>query len=197
MLDQLRLSLAGRVRWGHKIAADRPGIYFVSLSSDPGLNAGVLQEAPISREAVEAWLERVPSFTLGSVMRPRAGDVVAFLRRFWFPDENIVYIGRAKRLGPRIWQLFRHRLGDRRPHAGGQWLKTLPCLEALHVYFSECGSLVDAKAKEPAALDVFVRQVSEDTKAQLLNPDLPIPFANREHPQGNRKQNCISHSVLR
>ena len=170
------------------------GIYFVSPSANPSLNLGVLEQAPISLDAVEAWLRRVPPLSLCRVVQPPVRDVADFLKWFWLPDESILYIGKATRLRTRVRQLLRHQLGMRRPHAGGHWLKTLSCLGQLHVYFAECPSVETAAANESAALGMFMDQVSGETKWALLNAR---PFANREHPRGTHKQNGISHDVLR
>ena len=91
-------SLDGHVQWGQRIPSQKPGIYFVSLSADPGLNLGVLEQAPISLDAVEKWLADVPSFTLYGEVQPRARDVVDFFKGSWLPDESIVSIGTATSL---------------------------------------------------------------------------------------------------
>ena len=197
VLDKLGLSLGGHVQWGKRVPRTESGVYFVSLSQDPNANLGVLKRAPVSVEAVTKWLANVPTFAFGDVIRPPPKRVVDFLGRFWLPDENIIYIGKATSLSKRIGQLVRHKLGRRSPHAGGHWLKALSRIEGLHVYFSECASVDAAETSESAALDLFMAQVTERTKSLLFNPGLPIPFANRQHPRGNRKQNRIRHDVLR
>ena len=196
VLDEIGLSVGGRIRWGEEVPSSMPGVYVVSLSHDPTANFGCLAEAPISLPAVEGWLAIVPSLSLDGVVQPPADRLADFLNSFWLPDEDIVYIGKATRLRSRLSQLFRHRLGDRRPHAGGHWVKTLACLQKLHVYFSECESVEQAAAKETSALDAFVVRVSKETRALLPAPHLAIPFANREHPHGNRKQKRLSHDVV-
>lgn len=122
ILEQLDLSLDGHVRWGERVRSQKPVIYFVSLSADPSLNLSVPGQAPISLGAVEGWMEKVPSFTLSGVVQPPLRDVVEFLEGFWLPDENILYIGKATRLGKRIGQLHRHQIGNPGPHASGHWL---------------------------------------------------------------------------
>ena len=189
IVETLELPRAEHVCWGEKPGLRSPGIYFVSLSPDPASNA-VLPEAPISLEAVERWLSRVPDLTLhGS--RPEPSKLAGFLSRFWLPDENIVYIGKAARLGARIGQMFRHTLGAPSPHAGGHWLQVL-CVEK-YVHFS-CTSVQGAEQMEREALRLFMEGVSEETRGQLYNP-MPLPFANRRGPDGGRKQACIGHSV--
>lgn len=48
------------------------------------------------------------------------------LATFWLPDEVVLYIGLAgASVRKRVRQYYRTPLGDKRPHAGGWWLKTL------------------------------------------------------------------------
>ena len=89
ILSKLGLSLDGHVQWGQRIPSQQPGIYFVSLSANPSLNLGLLEQAPVSQDAVEKWLADVPSLALCGVVQPHAKDVVDFLKGFWLPDENI------------------------------------------------------------------------------------------------------------
>src|SRR4051812_27040174 len=124
LFERVRLSVAGTVRWGHVPATDEPGVYAISLCDDPSCNAGLLPQAPVDPARVAAWIARVPTFTYRG-KAAIATDVVAFLQTFWFPDESIVYIGKANCLSSRLQQYRGHKLGHRSPHAGGHWLKTL------------------------------------------------------------------------
>jgi hypothetical protein len=146
---------------------------------------------------VTNWIARVPTFRFNNAMQPSPQDVATFLARFWLPDENIVYIGKATCLRNRLGQFRRHRLGDRKPHAGGHWLKTLKNLNDLQIFFCECDSEALALAKESEALRTFVSQVSPTTRTLLYNPSNPIPFANREFPKGTCKQAMICGDVIR
>ena len=197
ILDQVGLSLSGHTEWGQDVAAGEPGIYFVSLSADPGANLGTYTLAPISLAAVQRWLAAVPMLTLDGIVQPPADSLVEFLSRFWLPDENIVYIGKATGLHSRTHQLFGHALGRRSPHAGGHWIKTLSCLERLHVHFAECVSADAASNKERCALRVFASQVSPCALSRLQALDVAVPFANLRDADGKLKQRSLCHSVLR
>ena len=195
LFDALNLRCAGSVPWGGSVPEKCSGVYFVSLSERVDDNDGSMATAPICREAVTKWIASVTSMRLdGST--PTVDALIECLQGFWLPDECIVYIGKSTSLRERLGQFVRHRLGERRPHAGGHWLKTLSCLDRLKVYFAICDSAADAEAHEYAALRTFVAQVSNATRNVLANPQLPIPFANREHPRGTRKQRRISHDIL-
>lgn len=125
---------------------------------------------------------------------PQASDVVEVLGSFWLIDEPIIYIGKASSLRQRLGQYFRHELGDRRPHAGGHWIKTLECLQSTFIHYAETATESDARKKEDDALTIFKAGVSSQHRSRITNP---IPFANREHPRGSRKQRDIGHDVLR
>jgi len=197
ILDQVGLSLSGHVEWRQVVGLEGPGIYLVSLSADPGANLGTCTRAPISVAAVQRWLATVPMLTLDGIIQPPADSLAEFLGRFWPPDESIVYIGKATRLHSRTQQFFCHTLGKRSPHAGGHWIKTLSCLERLHVHFAECVSADGASNKERYALRVFASQVSPCTMSRLQALDVAVPFANLRDADGKLKQRSLCHSVLR
>lgn len=194
MFESAGLALAGTVRWGELPATDAPGVYAISLCSDPRRNEGLLSKAPIDQARVSAWVERVPTFQFFRQLKPEPRRVVEFLSGFWLEDETIVYIGKATSLHARLGQYKRHKLGNRSPHAGGHWIKTLSNLDRMYIHFCVCPTVTIAECKEDAALAIFKRQVSPAIRVRLHNP---IPFANREHPRGVCKQDDICGDVLR
>lgn len=191
------LTITGKARWGQSIPCDDPGVYAVCLSDDPARNAQLLLTAPLCPIVVREWVEYVPTFALNGRLRPDPQDVASFLARSWLPDENIVYIGKATCLKDRLGQFRRHRIGDRRPHAGGHWLKALKNMGDLHIFFCSCPSVAVAEEREQKAIDVFAQQVSPATRQRLYNPQVPIPFANRIDAKGVRKQQVIGGDVRR
>jgi hypothetical protein len=197
LFARVGLTIKSAVPWGQKVPCDGPGVYAVCLSGDASRNSPVSPQAPLSLDRVREWIEYVPTFTLDGKAGPSAVAVARCLQTFWLPDETILYVGKATCLRARLDQFRRHRLGDRKPHAGGHWLKTLAVLPYLHVFFCECESVGQAEAKEHEALGVFVGQVSAAARARLHNPELPIPFANREYPRGTGKQRRIRGDVHR
>jgi len=115
----------------------------------------------------------------------------ARLDSFWIPGETVVYIGKATRsLATRIGQYYRTPLGDRAPHAGGHWIKTLSILDDLRVTWAEAE---DPSTSEDDLLRAFAELVSKEAAANL--PAGPIlPFANLEIAGGVRKAHGISAS---
>lgn len=189
------LNISGCTAWNVPPNNPRPGVYVVSLPSTGIANTGFLPHAPISVALVREWIGRVPAFTFQGQQFPRAELVAEFIQRFWLPDECIVYIGKATSLRRRLGEFFRHRLGDRMPHKGGHWLKTLTNIHHLSVFYAECLSEPEAIQKETQLLQLFSRQTSAASKSALFNPDCPLPFANLKISR-QRKQNCIRNCVL-
>jgi len=75
--------------------------------------------------------------------------------RCWLPDEVILYFGKANvSLRDRVGAYYATRLGKRRPHAGGRFLKTLAVLDELWVHCA-CGD-EDAEAR---MLGAFIGRV--------------------------------------
>lgn len=193
LFQKVGLSLAGTVPWGQSPSTDQPGVYAISLCSDPSSNGGLLPRAPIEIEKVQAWISRVPTFCYRGQMSPQPTVVAAFLNEFWIDDESIVYIGKATCLRKRLDQFRRHKLGNRSPHAGGHWIKTLANLGDLFIHYCICPTADAAESKEDEALALFKGQVSQRCRCALHNP---IPFANRAHPPGVSKQKAICDDVL-
>lgn len=192
-LDPRQLKTA---KWGQPLDSNSIGIYIISTCGQPDQNSNLYDQAPIDENTLRFWLSKVPSFQIDKAPNPTINDLKKRLSGFWFPDENIVYIGQTESGGglrSRVNQYYRTELGERKPHTGGNWIKTLNILNQLFVHY------IDDKtppATEENLLHVFVKQVSDKTKNKLVDPLLPIPFANLELEKGNRKRHGISKSKL-
>ena len=87
------LSPCGPSLWGDAIDETRPGVYVVSVASDPNTCFGLFDTPELPQDLMPKWLD----------------------------EEPIVYIGRTRRpLRQRIRELYRHRYGRKSPHRGGQ-----------------------------------------------------------------------------
>jgi hypothetical protein len=182
------LEPAGVVSWLDPVPDRSPGVYVVSLSSDPGTTKGGLIRCPLDPGTLEAWLAVRPQLTVDGG-RPTVEELSGRLAAFWLPDEVILYIGKAgTSLRHRVDQYYRTPLGARRPHAGGHWLKTLSVLQDLHVYWAPTD---EPEPAEDELLRRFCAGVSHRTRGILRDPDHPFPFANLEWPAGTRKQHGI------
>jgi hypothetical protein len=114
------------VQWGNEVESSEAGVYIVSTSNYPDKNPKLNKEAPIDEKILSYWLQKIKTLKIGS-KRPSVEELKERLSKFWLPDENILYIGQTTKqfLNKRISQFYKHELGDKRPHAGGCWIKTL------------------------------------------------------------------------
>ncbi len=187
--------ILGQVKWGQKVNCNYPGIYVVAIT-DSAEKIVCSVDAPISVKIVQDWITYVPKLNLDG-KRPRYEDLVNRLKEFWIPDETILYIGKAgTSLKDRVNQYYNTRLGDPKPHAGGHWIKTLKNLSDLNIFWT---TSVGEKAKdvEERFIKNFIRNVSNESKQKLFDPEYPFPFANLEFPKGTRKRHGLQCQVNR
>ena len=165
----------------------------VSLSDNPDKHNGLLKDCPISKDIIKNWISKVDGFKLDNNLTFDSFPIIERLSKFWLPDETILYIGKApirsngKGLGNRVNEFYRTKFGEKKPHAGGHWLKALSVLSQLFVYYIPCNNSGDIEIK---MLKLFVESVSQNTKSKLYDSDLPLPFANLELRQ--RKNHGLS-----
>ena len=184
MLRRVGLKPEGPVAWGCPALTRAPGIYIVEVSAALGV-------APIALSAVRAWIRRVPTITVDG-SPTTTGVLAARLAAFWVPSATVVYIGQAS--GPvqgRVAAYYRTPLGDRSPHAGGHWIKTLSCLHRCLVWSAATD---DYDAAEGEMLDDFTRTVPAAERRALHDPSLVLPFANLKNGHGQAKTHGIGGS---
>jgi hypothetical protein len=194
LFSKVGLSIAGQVIWGETVPENGPGVYIVAISSNPSIEPERLYEpAPISNTAIKYWIRKVPRIELDG-RKPSVSALAARLKRFWLPDESVLYIGKTdKPLRSRVGDFYRTPLGDRRPHAGGHWLKTLSIIDNLTIFWALTHK---AEEKEKRMLKLFMQQVSELTRKNLCDPFLPLLFANIELDKSQRKRHGIKGPTL-
>lgn len=183
------------VQWGRPIDTSSIGIYIISTSLNPDSNSNLFDNSPVDESVLDFWIKKVKTIQING--RPASvGELKQQLNSFWLPDENIIYIGQtesSKGLRGRVNQYYRTELGDRKPHAGGHWIKTLKILNELFVHYIPTQNPMDVEKK---LMQNFISQVSDKTKIKLIDPTLHLPFANLELEKGNRKNHGISKSKL-
>lgn len=194
LADNFNMHLYGPVKWRTTLPSEKTGIYIITL---PEISSHfvTLPQAPIDIAIVRTWLNRVPKLLLDGI-RPSVSALAERISNFWIPDEIILYIGQTSAaLTCRTKQFYGHRLGNRSPHKGGHWLKTLSNLDKLNIYWIEQD---DAFALEQDMLNYFMKQVSEESRNNLFDPSLPLPFANLEIkiPSLRRKKHGIKNPAL-
>lgn len=186
--DSLRavgLMVDGPVVWGSPVRSRHPGIFVVE-SPVP------LATAPIDIVAVRGWVERVPTLLLDGE-RPQPTALADRLASFWMPMQAVLYVGHTtKSLGARVAALYATRLGDRRPHPGGHWLRTLRGLERLRIWWAE----TDAPEEyEDALLSAFAETVDPATLAEPAAAPI-LPFGNLGASTGERRRHGMEGSLV-
>ena len=186
LLRRAGLRPEGPVPWATPAMTRAPGIYIVELPA-------ALEVAPIALGAVRAWIRRVPAITVDG-SPTTAAALAARLAAFWVPSATVIYIGQAS--GPvrgRVAAYYRTPLGDRSPHAGGHWIKTLSCLDDCLVWSAATDDYDDA---ERELLDDFSRTVPAAERRALHDPSLVLPFANLKNGHGRVKAHRVGGSRL-
>ena len=177
LLRSVGLLADGPGQWGRPVPAQRPGVFIVELSAP-------LPSAPLELARVGKWLERAETLRLDGE-RPTSKALLARVAAFWLPSQTVLYIGTSEAsIGRRLAAMARTELGDRKPYAGGHWLKTLRGLESLRLWWSATAA---TEEYEDALFDVFAAGVSDPDRTALPDPQVILPFANLRRADGQRK----------
>jgi transcription elongation factor GreA len=185
LFREVGLLADGPSPWGRPVSARGPGLFVVELGSP-------LPTAPIELTTVGKWLERVPDLRLDGE-RPSSRALAARLASFWLPSQTVLYIGATDSLGARIAAIEATVLGDRRPHAGGHWLRTLRLPATTRVWWAATGAVEEY---EDALLTAFADGVSSEERQRTPDPDVVLPFANQRRPTGERRRTGLTGSLL-
>ncbi len=122
----------------------------------------LLSGVGLSVGGVETWKDSIPEKGPGvyiiSIQRPDAiavDSLPAEHQSYWKGDQAIVYIGRSKHLRRRLREFYKHKYGEKRPHAGGQAILNLS-LQTVHWasvsdYHKAEGNLIEAFEKAAGA----------------------------------------------
>ena len=194
LIENFNLSPARSVKWNEIPTTKEEGVYIVSLSNNPEKNNGIHKSAPISKDIMKKWISKVDGFELDKINTFNSDKVIKRMSQFWLPDENILYIGKASKrangdgIGNRVDEYYRTDYGEKSPHAGGHWLKSLKILNELFVYYSTCEN---PEIVEEDMLRLFCKNVSETTKINLRDSNLPLPFANLRLKRGQDKNHGL------
>jgi transcription elongation factor GreA len=176
----------GPLPWGRPIPERGPGVFVIELPAPR-------PTAPIELTRVGKWLEHVPSLLMDGA-RPSSRALSSRLASFWLPGQVVVYIGGTEvSVGGRLATMDRTALGDRRPHSGGHWLKTLSALSTTRVWWARTDAVEEY---EDALLSAFAEGVSAEERAGLPADAVVLPFANLRRATGERRATGLSGSLL-
>jgi hypothetical protein len=187
-----------QVRWGTIFSEKRQGIYVVSTSNNPDKYLGITDQPNFDNQQINLWISKLPDFQIDGLPATLT-NIKNRLAEFWFPDESILYIGKAPTrksksgISKRVSEYFSTIIGNRGPHSGGQWIKTLKDIDTFTVYYSICDKPEDI---EHRMLDFFMINVSKTTLLNLYDKKLPIPFANIKF-TGNKNHGLKSQRLRR
>ncbi len=185
LLRGVGLLTDGPLPWGRPIPERGAGVFIVELP-------GPLPAAPIELTRVGKWLERVPDLRLDGD-RPTSRALAARLASFWLPGSPILFIGASgTSIHARVDAMERTVLGDRRPHAGGYWLKTLSVLPTARVWWAQ----TDAAEEYEDALFTAFAEAAGGSSAGADDPSGLLPFANLRRPTGERRPTGITGALL-
>ena len=186
LLRSVGLLVDGPGRWGQPIPAQGPGVFIVE-------SAAALPGAPIELTRVGKWIERVETLQLDGA-RPVSKALAARLAAFWLPSQTILYIGSSDvSVRRRVSAMTGTELGDRRPYAGGYWLKTLRGLDSMRIWWA---STTATEEYEDALLEAFAAGVPDAERAGLADRDVVLPFANLRRGTGARKSTGLTGALL-
>ena len=172
------------------MGATRPG---------PGtrrLRHRIARAAALGTDRIEPrgkWVERVGTLRLDGE-RPVSRALAARLGSFWLPSQAVVYIGTSDAsVGRRVAAIAKTGLGDRRPAAGGHWIKTLRTLDGVKVWWAATAA---TEEYEDALLAAFAAGVPEADLAGLPDRSVVLPWANLRLPTGERKATGLTGSLI-
>ena len=187
LLRSVGLMADGPVTWGRPVPSAGPGVYVIEWPD-------ALQDAPVELTLVGKWIERLPDLQLDG-QRPTSREVAARLHDFWLPGQTVLYVGMTQvSVSRRVGAYYRTPLGDRRPHAGGHWLKTLRGFDRARVWWA---ATTAAEEYEDALLSAFAATVdaSPEGAPRLRDRTVILPFANLQTATGVRKAHGISGAM--
>jgi hypothetical protein len=186
LLRRAGLRPEGPVPWGSPPNTRAPGVYLVELPNP-------LPAAPLASKAIAAWRRRVPTMTVDG-RTATAAAIAERLADFWIPSATVLYIGQASgTVRDRVGDYYRTPLGNRSPHAGGHWIKTLESLTECRVWSAATD---DFHAAEWALLADFASTVPSREAVALHDPFLILPFANLQDGDRRKKIHGIGGAKL-
>jgi transcription elongation factor GreA len=182
LLRSVGLLADGPAVWGRQLPGGGPGVFVIELPSPPAT-------APIELTRIGKWLERVPTLRLDG-SEPTSRAVAARIASFWIPSATVLYVGSSTTsVAGRVAAIDATSLGDRRPYAGGHWLKALTGLERARVWWARTAA---TEEYEDALFAAFADAVPADVRSRLHDQAVVLPFANLRSTAGERKAHGLT-----
>jgi transcription elongation factor GreA len=177
LLRSVGLLADGPAVWGRPMRVSGAGIFIIELPTPPAT-------APIELARIGKWIEHVPTMRIDG-QEATSKAVAARLAAFWIPSTSVLYIGTSQQsIAARVNAIERTVLGDRRPYAGGNWLKALSGLERARVWWAPTDAIEEY---EDALFSAFAAAVPQADRERLHDATVVLPFANLRSTAGERK----------
>jgi transcription elongation factor GreA len=182
LLRSVGLLADGPAVWGRPMRASGAGIFIIELPNPPAT-------APIELTRIGKWIERLPAMRMDG-QEATSKAVAARVASFWIPSTSVLYIGTSQQsMAARVGAIERTALGDRRPYAGGHWLKTLTGLDRARVWWAGTNA---TEEYEDALFTAFAAAIPEADLEKLPDPNVVLPFANLRTSGGEHKAHGLS-----
>jgi transcription elongation factor GreA len=182
LLRSVGLLADGPAVWGRPFAASGPGVFVVEL-------AAPVATAPIELTRIGKWVEKLPAFRIDG-REPSSRAVLARISSFWIPSTTVLYIGSSStNIAGRVGAIEATVLGDRKPYAGGTWLKTLTGLERTRIWWARTDAVEEY---EDALFGAFAEAIPDEDRSRLHDHDVVLPFANLRSTAGDRKAHGLT-----
>ncbi len=182
LLRSVGLLADGPAVWGRPMRASGAGIFIIELPSPPAT-------APLELARIGKWIEHVPTMRIDG-QEATSKAVAARLAAFWIPSTTVLYVGTSQQsMAARVGAIERTVLGDRRPYAGGNWLKTLAGLDRARVWWARTDA---TEEYEDALFSAFAAAIPEADRARLHDASVVLPFANLRSTGGERRHHGLT-----
>ncbi|OIQ21193.1 hypothetical protein [Lacinutrix sp. MedPE-SW] len=179
LFEEFRLKPKGSFSWNHPLDANYNGVYVLALTSNPNDKEPHPFNFEICDDTFSYWLSQATDLQINGEKVTKKEQVKQYLKQFWNPNENILYIGESSSptnpLQKRIKQFYSHKVGQKGPHTGGYWLKLLSCLNNVSVYYAQAQNPREVEFK---MLMKFVELSTGKSFYEIENFANYLPFAN-------------------
>ena len=177
--------LEGPIKWGERIPCEKQGIYIVVTPNERKTNL------TFNKDTINLWIEKVTNMKVGNE-KPTYDNLTTELEPFWFSDEIILYVGKTSQpIQTRVNQYYQTEIGERKPHSGGYWIKTLAFLNDCLIYWVKCDN---PEKIEEQILSFFHHHLSNK---DISKESLVLPFANLEIHLHDKKQKIRKPHILK
>ncbi|WP_298238402.1 hypothetical protein [uncultured Algibacter sp.] len=179
IFSEFGLDYSKAYNWNQKLDANFNGVYLIALTNDPKTQKPHSFEFDICEKTFDNWIKEATDLEIDGNRVTDKGQIKEYLKQFWNPNENILYIGESSSktnpIQDRVKQFYTHKVGKKGPHTGGYWLKLLSCLSNVSIYYAESNNPREIEFK---MLMKFIELSSGKSFFEIKDFANFLPFAN-------------------